>query len=70
MFHRRSKVDRSDYRDVSADKFGVSVSASGWAIALSSLVFFIGSSTRHALFQSNAFDLDIFDQGIYLSSQG
>ncbi|MBD2066805.1 hypothetical protein H6F93_04560 [Leptolyngbya sp. FACHB-671] len=50
MFHRRSKVDRSDYRDVSDDKFGVSVSASGRAIALSSLVFFIGSSIQPALF--------------------
>jgi uncharacterized membrane protein len=70
MFHRRSKGNRSDYQDISAAKFGVSVSPIGRAIALSSLVFFICSSIRHALFQSNAFDLGIFDQGIYLISQG
>jgi uncharacterized membrane protein len=40
-----------------------------WSIALASLIFFIASSTRHALFQSTAFDLAIFDQAIYLISQ-
>lgn len=39
-------------------------------IFLTSLVLFFGSSWRHALFQSNAFDLGIFDNGIYLISQG
>lgn len=39
-------------------------------IFLSSLLLFFCSSWRHALFQSNAFDLGIFDNGIYLISQG
>jgi len=70
MFHRRSKTDRSNYQNVFPAKFGVTVNFLGLAIALSSVVFFICSSVRHALFQSNAFDLGIFDQGIYLISQG
>ncbi|MBW4521637.1 MAG: DUF2079 domain-containing protein [Scytolyngbya sp. HA4215-MV1] len=37
---------------------------------VSSLVFFGFSSLRHALFQSGAYDLGIFDQAIYLISQG
>ncbi|MFM6192545.1 DUF2079 domain-containing protein [Planktothrix sp.] len=40
------------------------------AIIISSLILFISSSLRHALFQSNAYDLGIFDNGIYLISQG
>ena len=32
-------------------------------------IFFLCSSLRHALFQSTAFDLGIFDQAIYLISQ-
>lgn len=39
-------------------------------IFLTSLVLFFCSSWRHAIFQSNAFDLGIFDNGIYLISQG
>ncbi|MBE9128865.1 MULTISPECIES: DUF2079 domain-containing protein [unclassified Coleofasciculus] len=42
----------------------------GLAIAASALILFGCSSLRHALFQSAAFDLGIFDQGIYLISQG
>lgn len=41
-----------------------------WIIGISALIFFGCSSIRHALFQSSAFDLGIFDQGIYLISQG
>jgi uncharacterized membrane protein len=70
MSHRRSRADCSDYQDIFLTKFGGAVNFVGWAIALSSAVFFICSSVRHALFQSNAFDLGIFDQGIYLISQG
>jgi uncharacterized membrane protein len=39
------------------------------AIAISTLVLFLCSSVRHALFQSS-FDLAIFDNAIYLISQG
>ncbi len=41
-----------------------------WMIFSSTLLLFFCSSLRHALFQSNAFDLGIFDNGIYLISQG
>jgi uncharacterized membrane protein len=41
-----------------------------YLITISSLILFIASSTRHALFQSTAFDLGIFDNGVYLISQG
>lgn len=41
----------------------------GLAIALSVLILFLCSSIRHALFQSN-FDLAIFDNVLYLISQG
>ncbi|NEP02982.1 MAG: DUF2079 domain-containing protein [Symploca sp. SIO2E9] len=41
-----------------------------WIIGVSAVIFFCCSSIRHALFQSSAFDLGIFDQGIYLISQG
>ncbi|MGL5062986.1 MAG: DUF2079 domain-containing protein [Microcoleus sp.] len=37
-----------------------------WSIALTSLIFFIASSARHALFESNAFELGIYDQVAYL----
>jgi uncharacterized membrane protein len=39
-------------------------------VGLSTLVLFFFSSLRHALFQSGAGDLGIFDQGVYLISQG
>jgi len=39
------------------------------AIATAAAIFFLCSSLRHALFQSTAFDLGIFDQAIYLISQ-
>lgn len=41
-----------------------------WMIGISALILFSSSSLRHFLFQSNAFDLGIFDQCIYLISQG
>lgn len=41
----------------------------GW-ITGAALVFFLCSSVRHALFQSTAFDLGIYDQVVYLISQG
>ncbi|MEG3971141.1 DUF2079 domain-containing protein [Microcoleus sp. T2B6] len=40
-----------------------------WVIATAAAIFFLCSSLRHALFQSTAFDLGIFDQAIYLISQ-
>lgn len=39
-------------------------------IIISFLVLFLASSLRHILFNSSAFDLGIFDNGIYLISQG
>jgi uncharacterized membrane protein len=44
--------------------------AVGWMIGVSALILFVCSSVRHALFQSSAFDLGIYDQVIYLMSQG
>jgi uncharacterized membrane protein len=41
-----------------------------WSIALVSLIFFLCSSARHALFESNAFELGIYDQVAYLISRG
>jgi uncharacterized membrane protein len=41
-----------------------------WLIGMAAMVLFISSSWRHALFQSTAFDLGIFDNAIYLISQG
>ena len=40
-----------------------------WAIAIAAIILFLSSSLRHALFQSTAFDLGIFDQAIYLIAQ-
>lgn len=42
----------------------------GWMIGASALLLFVCSSVRHALFQSSAFDLGIYDQVVYLMSQG
>ncbi|HLO52442.1 MAG TPA: DUF2079 domain-containing protein [Kamptonema sp.] len=41
-----------------------------WAIAACALIFFLCSSLRHFLFQSTGFDLGIYDQVVYLISQG
>ncbi|MCA1994969.1 MAG: DUF2079 domain-containing protein [Coleofasciculus sp. S288] len=41
-----------------------------WMIGGSSLLLFVCSSIRHALFESSAWDLGIFDQAVYLISQG
>jgi uncharacterized membrane protein len=41
-----------------------------WGIGISFIILFLGSSLRHILFHSTAFDLGIFDQGVYLISQG
>jgi uncharacterized membrane protein len=41
-----------------------------WIVAIATVVLFICSSLRHALFQSTAFDLGIFDNAVYLISQG
>lgn len=40
-----------------------------WQIALFALIFFLCSSVRHALLESNAFELGIYDQVAYLISQ-
>jgi uncharacterized membrane protein len=51
--------------------FGSSYSSRvlAWMIGVSTLILFICSSLRHALFQSGAYDLGIFDQAVYLISQ-
>jgi uncharacterized membrane protein len=41
-----------------------------WLISIGAIVLFLSSSVKHALFQSNAWDLGIFDQAVYLISQG
>lgn len=41
-----------------------------WMITAASVILFGLSSLRHILFKSNAFDVGIFDQFIYLISQG
>ncbi|MBD1940508.1 DUF2079 domain-containing protein [Microcoleus sp. FACHB-68] len=41
-----------------------------WIAGAAAVIFFACSSLRHALFQSGAFDLGIFDQAVYLISQG
>src|SRR5690242_2927548 len=41
-----------------------------WTIGVSILIFFWCSSLRHALFNSTGWDLGIFDQVVYLISQG
>ena len=41
-----------------------------WMIGVSILIFFLCSSLRHALFNSTGWDLGIFDQVVYLISQG
>ena len=39
-------------------------------IGISFLILFLSSSLKHRLFQSSAWDLGIFDQAVYLISQG
>lgn len=41
-----------------------------WMMGVSALILFACSSLRHELFESTAFDLGIFDQAVYLISQG
>lgn len=43
--------------------------ARGLIVVACALIFFASSSIRHALFQSSAWDLAIFDQAVYLISQ-
>ncbi|KOP24933.1 hypothetical protein AMR41_15985 [Hapalosiphon sp. MRB220] len=42
----------------------------GWMTGVSALVLFVCSSIRHTLFQSGVLDLGIYDQVVYLISQG
>jgi uncharacterized membrane protein len=55
---------------VGCKKYFIQPGVLGWMIGVSILVLFISSSLRHFLFQSNALDLAIFDQWVYLTSQG
>lgn len=41
-----------------------------WMVLSSTVILFVCSSVRHLLFQSNAWDLGIFDQPLYLLSRG
>ena len=42
----------------------------GWTIAIAATILFLFSSLRHGLLESNAWDLGIFDQPLYLLSRG
>ncbi|MBD2300540.1 DUF2079 domain-containing protein [Nostoc sp. FACHB-87] len=46
------------------------INSVSWMIGVSALILFLCSSLRHALFQSTALDLAVFDQWVYLASQG
>ncbi|MBW4686325.1 MAG: DUF2079 domain-containing protein [Komarekiella atlantica HA4396-MV6] len=46
------------------------LSCVGWMIGISTLILFASSGLRHELFNSGAWDLGIFDQAVYLISQG
>jgi uncharacterized membrane protein len=54
---------------VNTEKINKSATVS-WYFAVTALIFFACSSIRHILFQSSAYDLGIFDQAVYLISQG
>jgi uncharacterized membrane protein len=41
-----------------------------WMMGISAIILFACSSLRHALIQSNGWDLGIFDQAVYLISRG
>lgn len=41
-----------------------------WIMAIALLILFLISSVRHAIFHSTGFDLGIYDQVVYLISQG
>ena len=41
-----------------------------WAVAIAAIVLLLASSLRHGLLESNAWDLGIFDQPLYLLSRG
>jgi uncharacterized membrane protein len=59
-------VDQSLSRTQSQSQFPILTGM----IVVSTLILFAASSLRHALIQSNAWDLGIFDQAVYLISQG
>ena len=44
--------------------------AVGWMTVSAAILLFLCSGLRHSLFQSGAFDLGIYDQVVYLMSQG
>jgi uncharacterized membrane protein len=48
----------------------INISAVYWITGINSLVLFICSFARHLMFQSASADLGIFDQAVYLISQG
>lgn len=41
-----------------------------WMVVISAVILFASSTLRHGLFHSNAWDLGIFDQPLYLLSRG
>ncbi|BAZ38863.1 hypothetical protein NIES4101_48080 [Calothrix sp. NIES-4101] len=56
-------------RELSNLNHNITLSLPG-IISISTFILFICGSLRHLLFQSHAFDLGIFDQAVYLISQG
>jgi uncharacterized membrane protein len=52
------------------DFYNSPIAATLWLTASISVLFFLTSSLKHALFLSSAWDMGIFDQAVYLISQG
>jgi hypothetical protein len=52
------------------DFYTTSISSTLWLTASISVLFFLTSSLKHVLFLSSAWDMGIFDQAVYLISQG
>jgi uncharacterized membrane protein len=48
----------------------IQLGSASWMIGVGALILFASSGLRHELFNSGAWDLGIFDQAVYLISQG
>ncbi len=60
----------SKIRDNLSSKFFNPKTQIIWIVVISGVILFLCSSLKHALFQSTAWDLGIFDQAMYLLSRG
>lgn len=59
-----------DFKMISFQGLSIKLHPLAGMIAIASIIFFFCSSLRHGLFQSTAFELGIYDQVVYLISQG